>query len=86
MTGLHLSVCAGQTVSRLGESNPRPTHYERVTMRCYRGRDATDVAVRKVQLLAVVGCSRSFGGTTGARLCYLCHTVLAALSWEALNR
>jgi YVTN family beta-propeller protein len=31
------------------ESNPRPTHYERVTMRCYRGRDATDVAVRRVQ-------------------------------------
>ena len=26
----------------------RPTHYERVTMRCYRGRDATDVAVRGV--------------------------------------
>jgi hypothetical protein len=31
-----------------------------------------------VQLLAVVGCSRSFGGTTGARLGYLCHTVFAA--------
>ena len=42
-------------------------------MRCYGGRDATDVAVRRVQLLAVVDCSRSFGGTTGARLGYLCH-------------
>jgi hypothetical protein len=49
-------------------------------MRCYRGRDATDAAVRGVQLLAVAGCSRSFGGTTGARLCYLCHTVFAASS------
>ena len=47
-------------------------------MRCYRGRYATDVAVRRVQLLAVVSCSRSFGGTTGARLGYLCHTVFAA--------
>ena len=49
-------------------------------MRCYRGQDATDVAVRKVRLSAVVGCSRSFGGTTGARLVYLCHTVFAASS------
>jgi hypothetical protein len=49
-------------------------------MRCYGGRDATDVAVRKVQLLTVVGCSRSFGGTMGARLGYLCHTVFAASS------
>jgi hypothetical protein len=49
-------------------------------MRCYRGRDATDVVVRRVQLLAVVGCSRSFGGTTGARLGYLRHTVFAASS------
>jgi hypothetical protein len=29
MTGLLASVLAGQAVSRLGESNPRPTHYEK---------------------------------------------------------
>jgi hypothetical protein len=43
----------------------RPTHYERVTMRCCRSRDAIEVAVRREQLLAIVGCSGSFGGTTG---------------------
>jgi hypothetical protein len=52
-------------------------------MRCYGGRDAIDVAVRGVQLLAVVGCSWSFGGTTGARLGYPCHTVFAASSAAA---
>src|SRR5215469_6226713 len=49
----------------LAESNPRPTHYERVTMPCYRRRDANDVAVRIVPLLAVVGCSGSFKGHRG---------------------
>ncbi len=58
-------VSGSRLKSRLGESNPRPTHYERVTTGCYRGRDATDVAVRRMQLLAVVGCSRSFGGIKG---------------------
>ena len=61
----------------------RATRYERVTMRCYRSRDAINVAVRRVQLSAAVGCSGSFGGTTGARLSYLCHTVLAASSAAA---
>ena len=58
----------------------RATRHALVTMRCYRRRDANGVAIRRVQPLAAVGCSGSFGGTTGARLSYLCHTVFAASS------
>jgi len=42
--------------SRLGESNPRPTHYEGVLVRCSRFQSPRWLHVRRLLLAAIVGC------------------------------
>ena len=42
--------------SRLGESNPRPTHYQGVLVRCSRVQGPRFLRIRRVRLAVIVGC------------------------------
>ncbi len=50
------SVFAGQPMSRLGESNPRPTHYERVTCVAPGMKILRELQVYRLLPVAIVGC------------------------------
>jgi hypothetical protein len=44
------------TWSRLGESNPRPTHYEPISMRCSPVQSPRLLEVRRVLMVVIISC------------------------------
>jgi hypothetical protein len=68
LSDLHPSVCAGQTLSRLSESNRRPVHYEGPQTRRL-GSDDVGLVSADLQISgSAVGWGRSESDAVGSRL------------------